>query len=149
MTERILLYTQFAGVVLHNGTTIRQISPLELSGDRAQTNIFYLSNGVKFDADGTGDGVRLIGNVRAAFRVTGTSHAAAQTLALALEGLLNKRDTLVGTQYGASSSTNYSCAARCMVARPILRAGFGMATGRTFQIEVEMAWERFSPWVAS
>ena len=46
MTERILLYTQFAGVVLHNGTTIRQISPLELSGDRAQTNIFYLSNGL-------------------------------------------------------------------------------------------------------
>ena len=146
MTERVLIYTQFAGVTLDNGTTIRQIAPLDLSGKKAITNIFYLSNGVKWDVDGSADGVIEMGNIRAVFRVTGTTHAAAQTLSRTIQGVLNKKSTLVGVEYGASSGTNYSCTARCLVARPMLRAGLAMAAGKTYQIEVEMVWEVFSSW---
>lgn len=146
MTERVLIYTQFAGVTLHNGTTIRQIAPLELSGRKAITNIFYLSNGVKWDVDGSADGAIVRGNIRAVFRVTGTTHTAAQTLSRTIQGVLNKKSTLVGVEYGASSGTNYSCTARCLAARPLLRAGLGMAVGRTYQIELEMLFEVFSAW---
>lgn len=147
MTERVMLYTQFAGVTFHNGTTIRQIEPLELSGNRAITNIFYLSNGVKYDVDGTGDGAVVLGDLRARFRVTGTSHAVASTLSRQLQGVLNKRGTLVGVEYGASSSTNYSCTARCLEARPSARIGMAMATGKVYQIEIDVRWELFSSWV--
>lgn len=145
MTERVMLYTQFAGVTLHNGTTIRQIAPLELSGNLAIVNIFYLS-GVKFDVDGAGDGRIELGSIRARFRVTGSTHAAASSMARTLQGVLNKRASLVGVEYGVSSGTNYTCTARCVEARPLLRVGLPMMVNRQYQIEVEMAWERFSGW---
>ena len=146
MTERIFQYTQFVGVTLENGSSIRQIAPYELSGDQAVSRIFRLSNGAKFDADGTADGAVEPGNIRAVFRITGTSHSAAQTTLLTLEALLNKRGTLVGKEYTATTWTTKTCTARCVVARPILRAGMAMATGRTYQIEIEMVWERFINW---
>lgn len=146
MTERVLIYTQFAGVTLDNGTTIRQIAPLELSGRKAVTHIFYLSNAVKWDVDGADDGAIVRGDIRAMLRVTGTTHAAAQTLSRTIQGVLNKKGTLVGVEYGVSSGTNYSCTARCLVARPVLRAGLGMAAGKTYQIDLEMVWEVFSAW---
>ena len=146
MTERVMLYTQFAGVTLHNGTTIRQIAPLELSGNRAIVNIFYLSSGVKFDVDAAGDGRIELGSIRAHFRVTGSTHAAASSVARTLQGVLNKRASLVGVEYGVSSGTNYTCTARCVEARPSLRVGLPMVVNRQYQIEVEMAWERFSGW---
>lgn len=146
MTERTLIYHQFVGVALDNGTTIKQVAPYELGGNQAISRIFTLSNGAKFDADGTADGDVILGNVRAVFRCTGTSHAAANTLSLALQALLNKRGTLLGKEFSASSWVAKSCTARCTVARPVMRAGLPMATGELHQIEVEMVWERFTNW---
>ena len=144
MSDRPLLFTVFAGVTLHNGTTIKQIAPYEMSGDVAITRIHRLSNGAKFDADGAADGDRAYGDIRLVFRITGATHTAAVTTLLALEALLNKRSTLTGVEYGASSGTNRSCTARCTVARPLARAGVAMAAGRLFQVELEMVFERFT-----
>ena len=60
MTERLFLYTAFAGTNLHNGTTIKQIAPYEVDGPRAVTRLFTLSNGAVFDADGTADGTTTV-----------------------------------------------------------------------------------------
>lgn len=147
MSDRLLKYTSFIGVGLDNGTTIRQIAPLELDGDVAIVRKFRLSNGVVFDADGSGDGAKTYGMVRATFRITGTNQAAANATLAALEALLNRKGSLVGVEYGASAGTNKSCTARCEVARPILRAQLAMAAGKTYQIEVEMAWQRYTAWV--
>ncbi len=146
MSDRPMMLTQFIGVTLHNGTTIRQIAPYELSGKLAVTRIFRLANGVKYDADGTEDGDTTQGDLRATFRVTGATHNAANTLLLALEALLNRRGTLGGVEYLTSTTLFRSCNARCVTARPILRAGMAMATGRVYQIEIEMVWEQFTNW---
>lgn len=144
MSDRPLIFTLFAGVTLHNGTTIKQVAPYEMSGDRAITRLFRLSNGALFDADGTADGTKAYGDIRAVFRITGTTHTAAVTSLLALEALLNKRGTLTGVEYGTSSGTNRTCTARCIVARPMTRDGMAMAVGRLYQVEIEMVWQRFT-----
>ena len=149
MTERVMIYHLFDGVTLHNDTSIRQVGTLEYSGDLAITRIFRLANGTKFDADGDADGDTVPGNIRAVFRVTGSTHAAAQALALTLEGCLNRKGQLYGREYGASSWVGKYCTARCTVARPMMRAGLSMAAGAQYQIEIEMVWERFSNWVAA
>ncbi len=146
MSNRPLMLTQFIGVTLHNDTTIRQVLPFELSGNLAVTRIFRLANGVKFDADGDADGDTTPGSIQATFRVTGATHNAANTLLLALEALLNRRGTLNGVEYLVSTTVSRSCNARCVVARPVLRAGMVMATGRNYQIDVEMVWEQFTDW---
>mgnify|MGYP006967787019 FL=1 len=146
MSDRPMMLTQFLGVTLHNGTTIRQVVPYELSGKQAVTRIFRLANGAKFDADGDDDGDTMLGNLRATFRVTGATHSAANALLLALEALLNRRGTLGGVEYLASTTLFRSCNARCLVARPIMRAGMPMAVGRIYQIDVEMSWEQFTNW---
>lgn len=145
MSERILLYTQFAGVGLHNGSSIRQMT-LEASGNKAITNIFYLSNGVKYDVDGTTDGVNVLGDIRATFRITAASHSSAQASSRLIQAALNKRDILQGIEYGVSSSVVYSCGARLVSARPVVRVGMAMAMNRQYQIDLEMMWELFSPW---
>lgn len=146
MTERVMIYHQFDGVTLHNDTSIRQVEPLEYSGDLAITRIFRLANGTKFDADGDDDGSTVPGNIRATYRVTGSTHAAALALALTLEGCLNKKGQLYGREFGASSWVGKWCVARCMIARPIARTKLAMAAGKVYQIEVEMVWERFTNW---
>lgn len=146
MSDRPLHFTLFAGVTLHNGTTIRQVLPYEMGGDVAVTRLFRLSNGAIFDADGTADGTKAFGEIRATFRITGATHTAAVTTLLALEGLLNKRGTLTGVEYGASSGTNRTCNARCTFAKPLTRDGMAMAVGRLYQVEIEMVWQRFTGW---
>lgn len=144
MTDRPLIFTGFAGVTLHNGTSQRQVAPYELSGDQAVTRFFRLSNGALFDADGTADGGKTYGNVRFVLRVTGATHAAANAVMLAVTAVLNKRSTLTGVEYGASSSTTRTCNARCFVARPIPREELPMAMGRQYQIDIEMVFQRFT-----
>jgi hypothetical protein len=146
MTERLFLYTAFAGTTLHNGTTIKQIAPYEVDGPRAVTRLFTLSNGVVFDADGTADGTTTYGTIRATMRITGANQAAANATLATIQGLLNKSGTLTGTEYGASSGATDTCTARLIVARPILRADMSMAAGKTYQIEVELVWQRKSAW---
>lgn len=147
MTEQVMTYYQFKGVQLVNGTTVRQVEPLEYSGDVAVSRIFRLSNGAKFDADGDADGDTMPGTIRATFRITETSHSAALTKLLALEALLNKKGTLHGNVYGATGWDGVNCTARCVSARPIARARIPLAIGRQYQIDVEMVWERFTAWV--
>lgn len=142
MTERTLIYHQFAGVALDNGTSVRQVAPYDLSGNQAISRSFTLSNGVEFDADGTADADVVPGTIRAVFRITGATHAAANTASLALQALLGKRSTLLGKEFSGSSWTAKSCTARCLVARPMMRAGLPMAVGKQHQIEVEMVWKR-------
>lgn len=146
MSDRPLHLTLFAGVTLHNGATIKQITPYEMDGDVAITRQYRLSNGAIFDADGTADGAKTFGKIRATFRITGATHAAAVATLLTLEALLNKRGTLTGVEYGASSGTNRTCNARCAVARPVTRDGMAMAVGRLYQAEIDMVWQRFTGW---
>ena len=144
MSDRPLIFTAFAGATLDNGSSIRQVAPYETSGDVAVTRIFRLSNGAKFDADGTDAGAVQYGDITAVFRVTGATHQAAVTTALTLTAKLNTRGTLTGAEYGASSAVSRTCTARCVAARQLPRAGLPMAVGRKFQIEIEMTFERFT-----
>lgn len=144
MSDRPLIFTAFAGATLDNGSSIRQVAPYQSSGDVAVTRIFRLSNGAKFDADGTGAGAVQYGNITATFRVTAATHQAAVTAALTLTAKLNVKGTLTGAEYGASSAVSRTCTARCVSARPMMRDGVPMAVGRKFQIDVEMVFERFT-----
>ena len=144
MSAQALLLSSFLGVTLHNGTAIRQVAPYEMDGDQAVTRLHRLSNGTIFDADGSADGSKAYGKIRVVFRVTGTTHTTTNTAVATLEALLNRRGSLVGVEYGASSGTNKTCTARCLVARPMPRAGMPMATGRQFQVEIEMVFQRFT-----
>lgn len=144
MTDRPLIFTAFAGVTLHNGTSQRQVAPYSLEGDQAITRLYRLSNGAMFDADGTADGAKTYGQVQFVLRVTAATHAAANTAMLAVTAILNKRGTLSGNEYGASAATAKTCTARCIVARPIPRQGLAMAIGRQYQIDIELVFQRFT-----
>lgn len=144
MSDRPLIFTAFAGATLDNGSTIRQVSPYDMTGDIAVTRIYRLSNGAKFDADGTAAGTVMFGSVAATFRVTGATHQAAVTTMLTLTAKLGVKGTLTGAEYGTVGSVLRTCTARCTVARPVIRNGVPMAIGRKFQIDIEMTFERFT-----
>lgn len=138
------MYTSFAGVTLHNSTTIRQVAPYDMEGNRAVSRVFRLSNGTIFDADGTADGTVTYGTVSVTFRVAGANPAAVNATLATLQGLLNKRGSLVGVEYGAVGGANKTCTARCIEARPSPRAGLPIAVGRTYQAELEMTFLRLT-----
>lgn len=144
MSDRPLIFTAFAGATLDNGNSIRQVAPYDMTGDIAVTRIYRLSNGAKFDADGTAAGTVMLGSVTATFRVTGATHQAAVTTMLTLTSKLGVKGTLTGAEYGTVGFALRTCTARCTVARPTIRSGVPMAIGRKYQIDVEMTFERFT-----
>lgn len=148
MSTLLILLTRFGTTDLHDGSLIRQFS-VEATGKKAVVNILHLSNGTKYDIDGTAVGRTTWGSIRAVFRITSNSHASVIFTAQALQGELNKRATLRGETYSTIATVPQVCDARCVLARPIWRPGLPARPGaRTHQVDIEMAWELFSGWTS-
>ena len=147
MSMMLLLLTKFDTTDLHDGGTIRQFS-VDATGKKAVVNILHLSNGTKYDVDGTAVGLTTWGSMHAVFRITTTTHGGVHVMSQSLQGLLNKRATLRGIMYSNTETVPQVCDARCTLARPIWRQGLTAQPGiRTHQVDIEMAWEIFSGWV--
>lgn len=110
----------------------------------------YLENGTKFDADGTADADKMLGQVRARFLIVPTSGGvrALNGNINILEGLRGKSGTLSGLQEGANDLT-LSCVARCVDVlteehiagqQPVLNK-----TSKQFAF-VTVTWEKKTEW---
>ena len=141
-----MLYTQFAGVTFHNGTTIRQLNRWVV-GNRAITNIFYLSNGVKYDVDGTGDGAVVLR--RFARAVPRDGHKSCRCLDAIAAVARRAEQTRHACRRRIRRVIEYELFLYCAVSggAAVARIGMAMATGKVYQIEIDVRWELFSSWV--
>jgi hypothetical protein len=150
MSERALILKEFAGMSIR--TTGLRMMEFEDTGDQTISRIVTLSNGTKWDLDGTADSDITFGQTIAVFACRGATKGFDVTNAQyrILAGLRGKSGTLKGVQIAANGTeTVYTCTARLMIVRPKrLRGGqdTALAANRRPMIEAECVWERKTAW---
>lgn len=153
MSERILILTQFNSVSIRT-SNIRMVE-FEDTGDQSISRIITLSNGTKYDIDGTADSDTTLGQTIAVFSCIGTAKGfnVTNTAYRTLANLRGKSATLQGVTINyEGTEVVYQCTARLLIVRPRrLKAGQDtpLAQARRTRVFAECIWERKTEWAAA
>lgn len=139
--------TAFAGTTIVS-ETVKQVAMTDTK--EAISRIVLLENGAKFDADGTADADLVLGQVTARYQIVpaGNGMILLDTAVATLAGLLGKRGTLTGKQYGPSSTTTRTCTARCLsaVSEEVMLTDPPLSGSRRQRVMFTFVWEKLTEW---
>jgi hypothetical protein len=139
--------TAFAGTTI-TGENVKQVSMSDTKA--AISRIQLLENGAKFDADSTADADLVLGQVAARYQIVppGNGMILLDGYVASLAGLLGKRGTLTGKQYGPSSTVTRTCTARCMsaVSEEVTVDDAPMSGTRRQRVMFTLEWEKLTEW---